>query len=85
LGGEAQETGAGVPSQWLIASAASVNLGSAALEGLLAAESAAAIASVLGLLFTIFTLPETKGKSLESCLPSVQRRWSRRLHKCLFA
>jgi len=34
-------------------------------KGLLAAESAAAIASVLGLLITIFTLPETKGKSLE--------------------
>jgi MFS family permease len=34
-------------------------------KGLLAAESAAAIASVLGLVFTIFLLPETKGKSLE--------------------
>lgn len=34
-------------------------------KGLLAAESAAAVASVLGLLVTIFTLPETKGKSLE--------------------
>ncbi len=34
-------------------------------KGLLAAESAAAIASVAGLVLTIFTLPETKGKSLE--------------------
>ena len=32
---------------------------------LLAAESAAAIVSVLGLLTTAFLLPETKGKSLE--------------------
>ncbi|MBV8632479.1 MAG: MFS transporter [Silvibacterium sp.] len=36
-----------------------------AWKGLLAAESAAAIASVCGLVLTIFTLPETKGKSLE--------------------
>jgi MFS transporter, PHS family, inorganic phosphate transporter len=34
-------------------------------KGLLGAESAAAIASILGLLVTWFTLPETKGKSLE--------------------
>jgi hypothetical protein len=34
-------------------------------KGLFAAESAAAITSVLGLLVTIFMLPETKGKSLE--------------------
>ncbi len=34
-------------------------------KGLLGAESAAAIASLCGLLLTIFTLPETKGKSLE--------------------
>ena len=34
-------------------------------KGLFAAESGAAIASILGLLFTVFTLPETKGKSLE--------------------
>jgi hypothetical protein len=33
---------------------------------LLGAESAAAIASVLGLLVTIALLPETKGKSLEA-------------------
>jgi MFS transporter, PHS family, inorganic phosphate transporter len=36
-----------------------------AWKGLLGAESAAAIASVCGLALTIFTLPETKGKSLE--------------------
>ncbi len=36
-----------------------------AWKGLLGAESAAAIASVCGLVLTIFTLPETKGKSLE--------------------
>jgi MFS family permease len=34
-------------------------------KGLFAAESAAAISSLLGLIFTVFTLPETKGKSLE--------------------
>ena len=34
-------------------------------HGLSAAEGAAAIVSVLGMLFTIFLLPETKGKSLE--------------------
>src|SRR6202789_1712605 len=34
-------------------------------RGLPAAEGAAAIVSVLGLTFTIFLLPETKGKSLE--------------------
>lgn len=34
-------------------------------KGLPAAESAAAITSVIGLLVTIFMLPETKGKSLE--------------------
>jgi MFS transporter, PHS family, inorganic phosphate transporter len=34
-------------------------------KGLLGAESAAAIASALGLAITWFTLPETKGKSLE--------------------
>jgi PHS family inorganic phosphate transporter-like MFS transporter len=34
-------------------------------HGLSAAEGAAAIVSVLGLLFTVFLLPETKGKSLE--------------------
>ena len=34
-------------------------------HGLPAAEGAAAIVSVLGLTFTIFLLPETKGKSLE--------------------
>ena len=34
-------------------------------HGLLAAESAAAIVSLLGLVTTIFLLPETKGKSLE--------------------
>ena len=34
-------------------------------HGLPAAEGAAAIVSVLGLLVTIFLLPETKGKSLE--------------------
>ncbi|HEY2000732.1 MAG TPA: MFS transporter [Acidobacteriaceae bacterium] len=35
-------------------------------KGLLGAESAAAIASLLGLLVTIALLPETKGKSLEA-------------------
>ena len=34
-------------------------------KGLLSAESAAAIASMLGLIVTFLTLPETKGKSLE--------------------
>ncbi len=34
-------------------------------KGLAAAEGAAAIVSVLGLLVTVFLLPETKGKSLE--------------------
>jgi MFS transporter, PHS family, inorganic phosphate transporter len=34
-------------------------------NGLPAAEGAAAIVSVLGLIVTIFLLPETKGKSLE--------------------
>jgi PHS family inorganic phosphate transporter-like MFS transporter len=34
-------------------------------KGLLGAESAASIASVLGLIVTVFMLPETKGKSLE--------------------
>jgi nitrate/nitrite transporter NarK len=34
-------------------------------KGLLGAESAAAIASVLGLIVTATMLPETKGKSLE--------------------
>ena len=34
-------------------------------RGLAAAEAAAAIASVAGLLLTVFMLPETKGKSLE--------------------
>ena len=34
-------------------------------HGLLAAESAAAIASILGLIVTVMLLPETKGKSLE--------------------
>ncbi len=36
-----------------------------AWHGLPAAEGAAAIVSVLGLIVTIFLLPETKGKSLE--------------------
>jgi PHS family inorganic phosphate transporter-like MFS transporter len=35
-------------------------------KGLLGAESAAAIASILGLLVTLTMLPETKGKSLEA-------------------
>jgi MFS transporter, PHS family, inorganic phosphate transporter len=35
------------------------------LNGLLAAEMAAAIAGVLGLVITLTMLPETKGKSLE--------------------
>jgi PHS family inorganic phosphate transporter-like MFS transporter len=35
-------------------------------KGLLGAESAAAIASVLGLVVTLTMLPETKGKSLEA-------------------
>jgi MFS transporter, PHS family, inorganic phosphate transporter len=35
-------------------------------KGLLGAESAAAIASVLGLIVTVAMLPETKGKSLEA-------------------
>ena len=34
-------------------------------KGLAAAEGAAAIVSILGLLVTLFLLPETKGKSLE--------------------
>jgi hypothetical protein len=34
-------------------------------RGLPAAETGAAIASVAGLLLTLFTLPEPKGKSLE--------------------
>jgi putative MFS transporter len=34
-------------------------------HGLPAAEGAAAIVSLLGLIVTIFLLPETKGKSLE--------------------
>jgi putative MFS transporter len=34
-------------------------------HGLPAAEGAAAVVSVLGLIVTIFLLPETKGKSLE--------------------
>ena len=33
--------------------------------GLFAAESSAAAVSVLGILVTVFMLPETKGKSLE--------------------
>jgi len=36
-----------------------------AWKGLLGAESAAAIASALGLIVTLTMLPETKGKSLE--------------------
>src|ERR1700752_4581311 len=35
-------------------------------KGLLAAESAAAIAGILGMIVTIAMLPETKGKSLEA-------------------
>jgi len=35
-------------------------------KGLLGAESAAAIASILGLVVTATLLPETKGKSLEA-------------------
>lgn len=38
------------------------------LRDLPAAEGAAAIVSVLGLVVTIFLLPETKGKSLEELL-----------------
>jgi hypothetical protein len=34
-------------------------------HGLLAAESGAAIVSVLGLITTLLLLPETKGKSLD--------------------
>jgi hypothetical protein len=34
-------------------------------KGLMGAESAAAIASVLGVVFTLTMLPEPKGKSLE--------------------
>jgi len=33
--------------------------------GLIAAESSAAVVSVLGIQVTVFMLPETKGKSLE--------------------
>ena len=36
-----------------------------AWRGLLSAELAAAIASVIALVVTVFMLPETKGKSLE--------------------
>ena len=38
-------------------------------KGLTAAEGAAAIVSILGLLVTMFLLPETKGKSLEELSP----------------
>jgi MFS transporter, PHS family, inorganic phosphate transporter len=44
-----------------------------AWNGLLAAESAAAIASVLGIIVTRTMLPETKGKSLEELSPEEQR------------
>jgi PHS family inorganic phosphate transporter-like MFS transporter len=50
-------------------------------KGLLAAESAAAIASVAGLVLTIFTLPETKGKALKSFPRNARRRQKRRQHK----
>jgi hypothetical protein len=35
-------------------------------KGLLGAESAAAIASIIGVIVTLTMLPETKGKSLEA-------------------
>jgi MFS transporter, PHS family, inorganic phosphate transporter len=38
-------------------------------NGLFAAELAAAIVSIFGLLVTIWMLPETKGKSLEELSP----------------
>ena len=43
--------------------------------GLIAAESVAALVSALGILVTIFMLPETKGRSLEdlSVEEAVQR------------
>ena len=40
-----------------------------AWNGLLAAEAAAAIVSVLGAIVTLTMLPETKGKSLEELNP----------------
>jgi PHS family inorganic phosphate transporter-like MFS transporter len=42
-------------------------------NGLLAAESAAAIVSVLGIIVTVFMLPETNGKSLEELSPDHPR------------
>jgi MFS transporter, PHS family, inorganic phosphate transporter len=42
-------------------------------HGLLAAESAAAIVSVLGIIVTVTMLPETKGKSLEELSPDQPR------------
>jgi hypothetical protein len=38
-------------------------------RGLLAAESMAAIVSILGIVVTVTMLPETKGKSLEELNP----------------
>ena len=43
-------------------------------HGLLAAESAAAIVSVLGIIVTVTMLPETNGKSLEELSPEESRR-----------
>ena len=42
-------------------------------HGLLAAESAAAVVSVLGIIVAATMLPETKGKSLEELSPDHQR------------
>jgi len=44
-----------------------------AWNGLLAAESAAAVASVLGIVVTVAMLPETKGRSLEELAAAEQR------------
>jgi MFS transporter, PHS family, inorganic phosphate transporter len=43
-------------------------------HGLLAAESAAAIVSVLGIIVTVTMLPETNGKSLEELSPDEPRK-----------
>jgi nitrate/nitrite transporter NarK len=50
-------------------------------RGLPAAEGAAAIVSVLGLIVTIFLLPETKGKGLEELSDPPIRRLKKRWYE----